>query len=135
MYNETKSLVITLLYSIMNKCSKCNSPLFSVDTLSVFSFEKRATRMFWLIFSVFLIVLWSGLVLKLAPESAKSIALLIYYTLGILAVYKLYRNNLNKVIYECSKCKTRFKGNSPEPFIYKEWSKNEYNKSLKKDAQ
>lgn len=98
-------------------------------------FDKKASKVTWLIVSIFLILIWSILVVKLVPESIRGFGLLIYYALGLLLVHKLYKRNLEKVIYECADCKTRYKGSSPEEFSYKDWSKKEYKKSFKKGAQ
>ena len=119
----------------MMNCPKCNGSLKGVDTLGMFAFEKRSLRMVWLVFACFLVFVWSGLIVILSPESLRSTALIVYYMLGGFFVYKIYNKNLNKVIYECSGCQLRFKGPDLTGFNYKGWSKNEYNKSFKKDAQ
>jgi len=48
-------------------------------------------------------------------EEAKSIALVVYYFLAGILIYKSYKN---KIIYECSGCKNKFKGRALEKFNY-----------------
>ena len=109
-------------------CPKCNGNLSGVDTLGMFAFEKFPLRVLWLVFACFLVFVWSSLVL-IVYQPLRSVAFTAYYILGGIFIYKRYNKNLDKVIYECVSCQSRFKGNNLNEFSYKEWSKNEYNKS------
>jgi len=102
----------------MKKCPDCNSDLVAVDTLGIFSFEKRFSRVFWLISVIFIALLWSILLPKIMPEEAKSISLVVYYFLAGILIYKSYKTNKNKVIYECASCKNKFKGSALTKFNY-----------------
>ena len=104
----------------MKKCSDCNNELVGVDTVGMFSFEKRFSRMFWLISVIFLALLWSILIPKIMPEEIKHIALVIYYSFSAILIYKLYKSNKNKIIYECVSCKNKYKGNTHTKFNYGE---------------
>jgi hypothetical protein len=104
----------------MKKCPDCNNNLMGVDTRGMFAFEKRAARIFWLISFVFLVLLWSILIQKIVPETFRPIALVIYYSLGAILIYKTYNSNKNKIIYECISCKKKFKGNALTQFNYGE---------------
>jgi hypothetical protein len=104
----------------MKKCPDCSNELVGVDTIGLFSFEKSISKIFWLISVIFLALLWSILIPKLIPEEVKHIALGVYYSLVAILIYKLYKSNNNKVIYECISCKQKFKGNALTKFNYGE---------------
>ncbi len=119
----------------MKICPKCNGRLIGIDTLGFFAFDKKAIRYYFVGLFAFFIWFWSNLLYVLAPKEIVTFILVVYYIIGLLLLVKFYAYYASKVIYECRVCKNRFMANSTETFSYKEWSKAEYNKSLKKDAQ
>lgn len=110
----------------MNSCPNCKGILRGVDTLGIFAFERRSLRVIWLLFVCFLVLLWSVLVVILVRESARTAAVIVYYILSCVLVYKLYKRKLSKVVYECQSCKSRYIGPDLTEFDYKTWSKNKY---------
>ncbi len=67
---------------------------------------------------IFLIIVWSALILVIVPKSFQSIALLIYYPTAFLLLHRVYNKKLDTIIYECTSCKKRFKGEKLENFSY-----------------
>jgi uncharacterized Tic20 family protein len=102
----------------MNKCPDCNNELKGIDTRGVFAFESRTLRITWVISFTFIIIVCSALILVLLPESAHSIASLIYFPVAFFLLYKTYQRKLDTVVYECVGCKERFKGKKLEKYRY-----------------
>ncbi len=102
----------------MKKCPDCNNELKGVDTRGIFAFEKRSLRISWFIAFTFIIIVCSALILVLLPEAMHSIASLIYFPLAFFLLYKIYKQKLDTIIYECISCKKRFKGQKLEKFSY-----------------
>ncbi len=102
----------------MDSCPNCNAELKAVDTRGIFPFESRTSRVRWIVVFSFLIIVWSALILALVPEAYQSIALLLYYPLSFALLFKLYKSKLDSIIYECTSCKDRFKGQKLVKFSY-----------------
>ena len=102
----------------MKACPNCNKEPIAIDSNGMFSFQKRASRIFWLFSVTFLILLWSILIPKLMPEALISVSLVVYYIAAIIFMLKMYKSNLQKVIYECVNCKNKFSGNPIKLFNY-----------------
>jgi len=102
----------------MKNCPNCNNKLTGIDTRGVFAFENRSSRVGWFIAFTFIIIVCSAFILVLLPKATHSIALLLYYPLAFYLLYKIYKKKLNTIIYECTICKNRFKGETLEDFNY-----------------
>ena len=102
----------------MKACPDCKNELIAIDSKGLFSFQKRASRILWVISMVFLGVLWSILVPKIVPENISSYALAAYYILITILIIKLYKSNKSKIIYECTNCKNKFSDTPLKPFTY-----------------
>lgn len=113
----------------MKKCPKCSNTLIKVD--SVKPYTKRFSVPVSLTTQVIIIYIWSAFVYGIFPEAYKTLAVVIYFAIGNYYLYKEYLIEKEGSIYECKECKSIFKGTKLEVFSYSEWSKNEYNKSVK----
>jgi len=102
----------------MKTCPNCNNELIAIDSTGIFSFQKRASRIYWVISSIFLGLLWSILIPKVVPESITQIVLAVYYFVVIVFIIKMYKSNMNKIIYECVSCKNKYNNNPLKPFNY-----------------
>ena len=102
----------------MKTCPDCNKELIAIDSKGLFSFQKRASRIFWLFSVTFLILLWSILIPKLMPEVLISVSLVAYYIAALIFMLKMYKSNVKKVIYECINCKNKFSDTPLKPYDY-----------------
>ena len=102
----------------MKTCPNCNKQLVAIDSTGIFSFQKRALRIYWVISATFLGLLWSILILKIAPENITQIALAVYYITAIVFIIKMYKSNMKKIIYECINCKNKYSNNPLKLFNY-----------------
>lgn len=102
----------------MKTCPNCNKELISIDSKGIFSFQKRASRIFWVVSTTFLGLLWSILIPKITPEAISSYALVLYYIIITILIIKLYKSNKSKVIYECVSCKKKYSDTPLKPFTY-----------------
>ena len=102
----------------MKTCPNCNKQLVAIDSAGIFSFKKRASRIYWVISAIFLGLLWSILILKIAPENTTQIALAVYYIVVTVFIVKMYKSNMNKIIYECVSCKNKYSNNPLKSFNY-----------------
>ena len=114
----------------MKKCPTCSSKLIKIDSAKPYS--KKLIHISFMI-QIIVIYAWSGFFYGLTPEPYKNIALILYFIITHIYLYKAYLIEKEAAIYECKKCKGLFKGIRLEPFNYSEWSKKEYNKSLQSD--
>ncbi len=102
----------------MKICPDCNNKLTSVDTRGLFAFENRSLRVSWFIGFTFVIIVFSALILVLLHEDFYSIAFLIYFPSAFMLLHRVYKGKLDTIIYECTNCKSRFKGQNLEKFRY-----------------
>jgi len=102
----------------MNVCTNCKNEVKAVDTLGVFPFHTRGSRIRWVVVFGLLIIVWSALILVLIPKVYQSIALLTYYPLAFYLLHKVYKSKQKSIIYQCENCNNKFKGKNREKFSY-----------------
>lgn len=102
----------------MKTCPNCNKQLIAIDSSGIFSFQKRASRIYWVISAIFIGLLWSILILKIMPENITHIALAVYYIFAILFIFNMYKSNMKKIIYKCVNCNNTYSSNPLELFDY-----------------
>jgi hypothetical protein len=102
----------------MKKCPNCNNQLIAIDSTGIFSFQKRASRIYWVISTIFLGLLWSILIPKIMSEKLTHIAFAVYYISAILFILNMYKSNMKKIIYECVNCKNKYSNNPLKLFKY-----------------
>ena len=104
----------------MKACPDCNSELRAVDTLGIFPFHSTASKIRFFVMLVFLVVVWSALVLVLVPKDLHAISLIAFYGVSILLIYKISKSKIESIVFECSECHQRFKGSNLVRFRYGE---------------
>ena len=101
-----------------NKCPSCNEEIKEIDTLGMFSFETKSSRLRWVVGFGFLIVVWSIIIPIVVPNNYSTFLLLIYYALAYSLLYRLYKKKFNTIIYECEGCNDKFIGVKLKKFTY-----------------
>ena len=102
----------------MKTCPNCNNELIAIDSTAIYSFQKRASRIYWLVSLIFIALLLSILIPKIVPDAISQLVLVIYYVIALIAIMKMYKSNKNKVVYECIKCKNKYSDNPLKLFHY-----------------
>jgi len=102
----------------MKTCPNCNNELIAIDSTGIFSFQKRASRIYWIFSAIFLGLLWSILIPKIMPENLTYFALALYYIIAIMLIFKMYKSNMKKIIYECVNCKNKYSNTPLKLFNY-----------------
>jgi len=102
----------------LKKCPSCNHKIEAIDTVGFFKFDNKGSRVRWIIGFSFLILVWSIMIPILAPQLYQSILLLIYYLLSYGLLYRIYKKNLDSIVYECKSCGKKFIGTKLLNFKY-----------------
>ena len=102
----------------IKKCLNCNKELEAIDTVGIFRFENKWSRVRWIIGFSFLVLVWSVMIPILVPQPYQSALLLIYYFLSYGFLYKLYKKKLDSIVYNCKSCNKKFIGRTLLDFEY-----------------
>jgi len=102
----------------MKRCPNCNENIVAIDTIGLFRFENKGSRVRWVLGFSFLILVWSALIPIFFSQPYRLVLLVIYYIFACGFLYRIYLNKLDSIVYGCENCSKKFIGRKLSIFTY-----------------